>query len=379
MAPPSGSGFFRLYPLSTIVSILSGTWSVTEIGAPPPVTTAVAIGTYLNAGVDDPTNAVRPNRGVLNAVAPASWIPFAATYELQFFPDTTRIVFNPSDPDEQEVDFLSADFPIGTVFNQLIIWWNGSYTSGPGRDIILTSFALKYGGSTIENVTILPNVTFNGDEVTGTTAIIPFSQRWGPVQTFKPFGLSFVISGVISGLTPIVDLRTDLFFLQGVYNTEFFDLDQVTATAGPGGQVTIDSPGGSLDSFDSFKVAWYDEEAPEDTWIDSNIPFYVEIPIPNDLIFVHTATQLVLKIPYLGVPFGGTRLQIIGVPTGLTIGDIIIAQLNILLVDGSGIYTIVPGKTNDTYYDRTEPVPSPVPTIDLKIPDPFAKTGFFNG
>lgn len=46
-----------------------------------------------------------------------------------------------------------------------------------------------------------------------------------------------------------------------------------------------------------------------------------------------------------------------------------------LLKDISGIYTLVPGKTNDTLIDRQTGVAS----VDVKIPDPFAKTGFIGG
>lgn len=44
----------------------------------------------------------------------------------------------------------------------------------------------------------------------------------------------------------------------------------------------------------------------------------------------------------------------------------------IFFTNPTGIYTLVPGKTNDTIYIQDDP-PN---TVDLKIPDPFAKTGF---
>lgn len=45
------------------------------------------------------------------------------------------------------------------------------------------------------------------------------------------------------------------------------------------------------------------------------------------------------------------------------------------LRDLSGIYTLTPGKTNDTLYDRqTEQI-----SVDVKIPDPNWKTGFIDG
>lgn len=45
----------------------------------------------------------------------------------------------------------------------------------------------------------------------------------------------------------------------------------------------------------------------------------------------------------------------------------------IYFVSASGIYELVPGKTSDTLYIEAEPGE----TIDVKIPDPYAKTGFF--
>lgn len=46
-----------------------------------------------------------------------------------------------------------------------------------------------------------------------------------------------------------------------------------------------------------------------------------------------------------------------------------------ILKDVSGIYTLVPGKTDDTLYDRL----AGQPDIDVKIPDPLFKTGYIGG
>lgn len=46
-----------------------------------------------------------------------------------------------------------------------------------------------------------------------------------------------------------------------------------------------------------------------------------------------------------------------------------------LLRDVSGIYTLVPGKPNDTLYNRQTEAPS----ADVKIPDPMFKTGYIGG
>jgi hypothetical protein len=47
----------------------------------------------------------------------------------------------------------------------------------------------------------------------------------------------------------------------------------------------------------------------------------------------------------------------------------------LLLKSVSGLYTIIKDKRNDTLLDRQEAQES----IDVAIPDPFAKTGFLGG
>lgn len=46
----------------------------------------------------------------------------------------------------------------------------------------------------------------------------------------------------------------------------------------------------------------------------------------------------------------------------------------VLIVDISGIYILVPGKRDDTWYDRSNPEVEA--TFDVKIPDPFVKLAF---
>ncbi len=55
-------------------------------------------------------------------------------------------------------------------------------------------------------------------------------------------------------------------------------------------------------------------------------------------------------------------------------GSVLLGIIQILLVDGSGIYRIIANKRNDTIYEASS-APSPV-TVDVAIPTPFAKTGF---
>lgn len=56
-------------------------------------------------------------------------------------------------------------------------------------------------------------------------------------------------------------------------------------------------------------------------------------------------------------------------------GWVALSPLTITLVDASGIYRLVPGKTNDTLYDQI----APLSTNDVKIPNPYFRTGFIGG
>lgn len=61
-------------------------------------------------------------------------------------------------------------------------------------------------------------------------------------------------------------------------------------------------------------------------------------------------------------------------PTGTQfIGNVPLGNFIILVANGSGIYRLVNGKTNDTLYRSTRNGT----TYDVKIPNPFGKTGFF--
>lgn len=54
-------------------------------------------------------------------------------------------------------------------------------------------------------------------------------------------------------------------------------------------------------------------------------------------------------------------------------GSVPLGNFTILLTNGSGIYRFIPGQTKDVLYSSTRDGS----TYDVKIPNPFAKTGFF--
>lgn len=83
------------------------------------------------------------------------------------------------------------------------------------------------------------------------------------------------------------------------------------------------------------------------------------------------------------------RTLIIRLPRGVTTGDILIlvfegtsfsgeesvAVLTAAISDAQGAYKLTVGKRHDTFYDRTDPLD--VEELDVAIPTPFGRTGFF--
>jgi hypothetical protein len=121
-------------------------------------------------------------------------------------------------------------------------------------------------------------------------------------------------------------------------------------------------------------------------------------PTPLDLTTLSTVTlqyvnpQTGLLVSYTITPTAQTaRLytftipsDLPGIPDDFTFdifatgtsfsGTVLLGTLSVSIADASGIYRLVPGKTDDTFYDQK--TSSPVQTNDVKIPDPFFKTGF---
>lgn len=56
-------------------------------------------------------------------------------------------------------------------------------------------------------------------------------------------------------------------------------------------------------------------------------------------------------------------------------GWVALTPLTLTLVDASGVYKLVKDKTNDTLYNQI----APISTSNVKIPNPFIKTGFIGG
>lgn len=86
-----------------------------------------------------------------------------------------------------------------------------------------------------------------------------------------------------------------------------------------------------------------------------------------------TPNSISLPTSPVTIIFGGeetANLTIIG-SGGMDLGG---AADLVFISNASGIYTLVPNKREDTLYDRVLDT-----TIDVKIPDPFIKTGYIGG
>jgi hypothetical protein len=347
-------GIIRIYPGS--INTLVGNWSVSgNATGVSPLANQATLEAYYATRLDAPL--VAPRMQFIDEIPAASghFVPTNATYAITFDPDTSAIVFDPSGVNES-IDFLSASFPMGLTIDQLTVKWNGAWTTGPARNRQLSDVLLKYFGATVLTTTPSPGTTFDGDLQSGTFTIIPFLTKWSPLRVFKQFGFSTSMSSVVSVLLSDPQFRNDLCYLEGVYNTAFFG-QTATADALPGNLVEI--TGTSLDAFSAIKLYWDD---PTGT---NGLSEGLLIPSSHILTFTPVSIRFIIPTNE-DVPYGGKRLMVTGVGNGtFFVGEFPIANLNVTLVDGSGLYKLTADQPYDTYYDRGT---TPVTTVNLKIP-----------
>lgn len=89
---------------------------------------------------------------------------------------------------------------------------------------------------------------------------------------------------------------------------------------------------------------------------------------------IQTPTLLTFLVPESCDGDGAQTLTATGDGTQFS-GSVPLGVLTILLTNASGIYSLVPGKRNDTYYSSHRDGT----TVDIKIPNPTARTGFIGG
>jgi hypothetical protein len=123
--------------------------------------------------------------------------------------------------------------------------------------------------------------------------------------------------------------------------------------------ITITSPPEDDDALDLKQVTEIDLEY-EDGGTQT-------ISVTNILIQNHNLLQFTLPI----IPFEA-KIYKITITSSQFSGTVTLGKLlTIYFVNAPGIYRLVPGKVNDTLYDIENGG-----TIEVQIPDPFAKTGF---
>lgn len=100
------------------------------------------------------------------------------------------------------------------------------------------------------------------------------------------------------------------------------------------------------------------------------------VVIPSSLFTVWTWYDIEFLLPNLVCNPSVIDIELVGDGTQFSGTVPLRSILTIFFTDGTGIYTLVPGKTDDTLYVQDY---TPVTTVDVKIPDPFIKTGFIGG
>lgn len=371
------SGFIKIYPAD--VTIVSGRWSTANEAGPQPVKTAADLDAYYDARVANV--GIAPCIIRETEIPPASgvYVPNVGDHELSFSPSTIGIEFYdgsyPS-PVVATLDLLSKDFPVGMTINQLQVRWVGNTFFGPSRDRRIDSLIFKYFGSTVETWTpAQPSV--GTSHATPSNAIVSSLFSWSPIQALKTFGLTIPVNNVVSADVSVPQSIASEFFLLGVYNTQQFSFTNDTPLAIPSEIADITDADSRFDLFDEFKIYWDTNEDLGEEDVDPLIPGLTGgVIIPTRYFFIRTAGRIKFQIPEnLGIPYGGRRLILYGVTDGVVFtGEIQIAQFNVLLTDGSGVYHLSEGKRNDTYYDRSTTPPT---EVDLKFPRPGFRTGFF--
>ncbi len=410
--PVPATGTFRVYPQS----IWSITNNFTNIGGSrntgfslkgrdgsnPPADTIDAGGINTLAALQYPTPVgfaptIARSNLVYTSLGANVWGAVPGEHKIDLEVDTTSIYFNFGTVDEQIVDILSGEFPSGFQATNLRVnvigtgravdLPDGSGITNAGNSLL--SIGLLWNGFQIASMPVPAYnpagnpLVFTGDS--GATAIVGTDVYLTAASSFKNIGITFDFasngSQDLGGGSSVNFVNAwidqNKIYLTGDYiAASWTAVIEVTPEEASVGQiVTITNAAGRLDEINDcvgedsgFTLTFND--------VDGNL---VTVAIPCSAILSRTEYEirLMLSVPYgTYVPYGGAHLVLGASVTSVEYtGSVTLATLNQLLVDGSGIYKLVTSKTNDTYYDRTNPL-APV-EVDLKIPNPFIRTGYF--
>lgn len=206
------------------------------------------------------------------------------------------------------------------------------------------------------------NIGFNSfekTEISGSSGIAPFFTHLYAHPGILPGNLH------ILGETPIVELEctgeagsvnTSIEFIQilGTYGIQShnYELDPESSSEVEEGQVIHVESGG----------------IPGATPIDFSAASIRVNGVEVELI-TQSSSGLSFAIP------PGSGAVTVELFSTLFSGSITLGSYTVLVANGSGIYVLTPGKTDDTLYSSSRDGT----TWDARIPDPFVKTGFIRG
>jgi len=161
----------------------------------------------------------------------------------------------------------------------------------------------------------------------------------------------WVVIGVEWDLVTLVDSSATIFLYEDVVK-EYSIIDD---------EITIE-----FNTIDPITITNINVGVPVLVWTIINSTTVSFKFIPGNWWVIITFNIYPLPLYLFQTPFtmiGSGGIEFAGTP------DIVVSQ------DLSGIYTLVPNKTTDTYYDRL----TGQPTVVTEIPDPMFKTGYIGG
>lgn len=357
--PVPATGSFAVYPLS-IYQVDANGWSYTAncgVSFPAARDNQAAVD-FFNSGVDNPL--VPASGPIALAWSALATVPLApsGTSVLEMFPDTSQIVFNPGGS-QQIVDILSGDFPAGFSATNIRIKLKVYIRDLDAGNGSFGDLNLRYFGSSIKTFDLSGAQPGSLNEYqSGATDIVGAGVYFNAAQTFKSFGFQQQLN-LTGATTSLAYFWPVLVEMTGDYITDSSQIVTATPTSNlnAGDLVTVTDPQLRMQDVRNIYL---------ETVVDGET---VRTLVPITYISRDGRT-IIVRLPR-ALSGNGTD-ELIAV---FFTGEVSLAILSPQLADGSGIYKLTPDKTDDTYYDRTDPL---APTeVDMKIPCPFIRTGFF--
>lgn len=287
-----------------------------------------------------------------------------------------------------ESGIMSAGLGIGTEF----IYLDGDYLNPIGindlpvgftiltaqidstvtlvAEILAPSVNAVFGASSyLISPTIFNNEIFNGVSVIADINPLPSNVGLFSIGLItvdvntNPGGEAHALNGV----GPIVG--TGLAKIVGTYEIQFFQytfpLDGTSVEANTPNNNTPETSNGTLITITS------DPLDPDHLLLDE---LTISVTCGSVVIKTQTETLLEFWIPSSCSGNGATSITATGNGVQFS-GSVSLGSLTVLTTNGSGIYVLTPGATHDTLYSSLRDGT----TRNVKIPNPFIKTGFIGG